>query len=1281
MTAKASRPAHRRGWRRLFSRLVRFSAGFYGLLGLRRPQLLMLEELRFSYRNQMGDETDPVLIDRVIAVSRELIAIAHLDNPRRGLYQGWLATDLTARYAIGTRGGAMADLDEAIWMARAAVDASPDGPRRTRFMTTLGVCLLTSAKHRGDPRAFAETIDLLVASVEAADPGSAGHGLGMDALCETLHTCVTGGWDIDVTAGLRTLQRAVTRLPADAPGEMDRLAWLGNALCDAVSAGPHRALLDEAVSLARAVLARADPDAAGHLANLAGLLYTRATANAEPADLAESIRLRQEIARMTPADHPDFLGRMFALGEAQRIQYQLTGDAKTLDEALTTHALALEPTANDDPRRSDNLAGLSEALRLRFERDGDRADAREAVETARQALAVAPEADGDEPNLLNQLALALWTSFGAGAGPSVLSEAIELCRRAERIAAADDPERRTYLTNLTGLLTSRYAVSERLQDAHEAVAAGRRAVAVVRHHDEHTALSNTARALTILYSATGDLDALDEAIKVGRMTIVATRAAPASRALYDSQLSDYLLKRFLLYENPVDLDESTDLARRAVRSLPPGAPAVLPYSLGLGAALLVRSDAGKDDDDDALREAVEIYRDTAAKVLADDPDRALYFIGLSGCLWSWFQRTGDATVLDEGIDAARRAIDLGSEQAARRALGRLNLSLLLRARFQATGIAADLDEALDLAAETREDISEGRPYYVQSRQNHGETLAARFQHSGDPGDRSAAVDALRQALTAGSGEVRTRIDAGGRLAELAADSGDWALAAEALGAAVRWLPQLAPRHFRRRDQERVLTRFPGLASNAAAAALHLDRPELAVELLELGRGILISQTLDVRSELTDLAERSPELAARLDRLRRALDAPDDLRAQTGSVPVAGPGPSLGHEWDRLVAEIRRLPGMERFLMPPSAAELFAAAEGGPVVIVNAGLHRSDALLLGPASIDVVPLPALTPDAAAERATAFGAALEIAHDEKAGLGRRAHAEDDVRETLAWLWDTVAEPILDALGIHGPPEEGPPSRLWWIPTGPLNFLPLHAAGHHPRPGTPPGGHRSVLDRVTSSYAPTLRALLQARKAAHRPADERPLVVAVPDATEHAPLHDVQAEAETAAKLLPGGHTLLGAEATREGVLAAMAASTWVHFACHGRGDPGEPSASHLVLHDGPLSVLDVGGLRVRHGEFALLSACSTARGAVTLADEAIHLVTAFHLAGYRHVIGTMWPVADDIARLITAELYATLRPAGGPRTEDSSMALHAAVQEVRQRWPYTPSMWAAWIHAGS
>lgn len=63
-------------------------------------------------------------------------------------------------------------------------------------------------------------------------------------------------------------------------------------------------------------------------------------------------------------------------------------------------------------------------------------------------------------------------------------------------------------------------------------------------------------------------------------------------------------------------------------------------------------------------------------------------------------------------------------------------------------------------------------------------------------------------------------------------------------------------------------------------------------------------------------------------------------------------------------------------------------------------------------------------------------------------------------LGWLWRTVAAPVLDALAAL-PEFTGAtkPTHVWWIPTGPLTTLPLHAA-------TSADGS-SVLDRVVSSY----------------------------------------------------------------------------------------------------------------------------------------------------------------------------------------------------------------------
>ena len=81
----------------------------------------------------------------------------------------------------------------------------------------------------------------------------------------------------------------------------------------------------------------------------------------------------------------------------------------------------------------------------------------------------------------------------------------------------------------------------------------------------------------------------------------------------------------------------------------------------------------------------------------------------------------------------------------------------------------------------------------------------------------------------------------------------------------------------------------------------------------------------------------------------------------------------------------------------------------------------------------------------------------------------------------------------------------------------------------------------------------------------------------------------------------------------------------------------------------------------------------------ADEAIHLASAFQLAGYRHVIATMWPTSDHHAVDITDRIYAALTTTG---ETDAAGAVHATARLMRRRWnPGTPPAWASHIHAGA
>ncbi|MFF3147983.1 CHAT domain-containing protein, partial [Streptomyces sp. NPDC057927] len=103
---------------------------------------------------------------------------------------------------------------------------------------------------------------------------------------------------------------------------------------------------------------------------------------------------------------------------------------------------------------------------------------------------------------------------------------------------------------------------------------------------------------------------------------------------------------------------------------------------------------------------------------------------------------------------------------------------------------------------------------------------------------------------------------------------------------------------------------------------------------------------------------------------------------------------------------------------------------------------------------------------------------------------------------------------------------------------------------------------------------------------------------------------------------------------------------------------------------------------YADLAYLSACSTSNTHPDNADEALHITGAFQLAGYRRVIGTLWPVNDTTSVEITRATYADLTHGGStpPRTELSAQALHRAVRALRDRYPASPSLWAGYVHVG-
>ena len=257
-----------------------------------------------------------------------------------------------------------------------------------------------------------------------------------------------------------------------------------------------------------------------------------------------------------------------------------------------------------------------------------------------------------------------------------------------------------------------------------------------------------------------------------------------------------------------------------------------------------------------------------------------------------------------------------------------------------------------------------------------------------------------------------------------------------------------------------------------------------------------------------------------------------------------------------------------------------------------------------------------------------------------------------------------------------------HVTWCATGPFSFLPLHAAGIY-NPASS-GQQQNVFDYAISSYTPNISALLEASKAPPPMGQSEAHLLVASQSGEN--LVNVSCEIESIRSLVERVDWLEGTAATREAVMRGMKANRWIHLACHRMQSVDDPLQSAFLLHDGPLTLVDIMKQSHAHTELAVLLACQTATGDEELSDEAVHLATGMLMAGYNSVVATLWSILDEDAPLIAEKFYSDMmKHADGDPTR-SAYALHYAVQCLRDSLCDTDGFedalirWLPYIHMG-
>jgi tetratricopeptide (TPR) repeat protein len=950
----------------------------------------------------------------------------------------------------------------------------------------------------------------------------------------------------------------------------------------------------------------------------------------DPRHIPSFLRPMVELTWQNPHDNPV---TRYDDARAAVQAFEDTGEPARLERATAEFRRALAGTPGEHPMLGGLLHDFSLALDAAYEQTGQLADLTEAIESSRRAVTALMSFGDARFVTLTNLCCLLTARYARTDQPADIVAAIRAGQEALDCTGSGHPHRGAFLTNLSSAYRRRFERSGQAADLDEALALARRAVGDSNANDRPGALSTLGVALRLRFEGTGQLSDLDEAVEVSRS---ATTKATHEDFGWLSNLGIALQRRFERTGQAPDLNEAIDVGRRAAAVIPRGHPNHERYLSNLAITLRLR---GKIDDSPDVDEAIDLFRRAIASTSADNLERA----------------------------------------------GRLtNLGLALLARFDRDGLVRDLDDAIDACRSAVEARLEGDPNEAALLSN----LASALSRRKNPADTAELTALFRKIVNNAEAPARVRIATARAWATRAMSDARIEQALEAYQAAIALLPVVAWHGLDRVTREHHLSEWVGLAADAAACAVTAKRYQLAVELLEHGRSVFWTSLLRFRSDLSALTEIDSDLAHRLNEIRVALDKP---AAGEDSASIHSPSLSalsrdrriaLTHEWDRLVARVRTINGFGDFLTAPTFAELGRAAKHGPVVIVNLSRYRCDALIVamkdGRPRVKAVPLPKLTGQEAFDRITALWRDLDAAAQPSAGFLGHERARHTVHDTLEWLWDAACDQILTAVG--------PADRIWWCPTGLLTFLPLHAAGHYPRTITDASQSdlgKSVPDRVITSYIPTLTALLRTRRrtAALKTTS---LAVGIPEAVSGAPpLPMVAHELEVVAKYFPmhkGNRQLVSKHATRDTVQRALTEHPWVHLACHGGQNLLDPTAGGVLLWDGPLTVADIAKNALREAELAYLSACRTAVGGAELLDEAIHPAAALQVAGFRHVIATMWSISDMPAPDVADAFYKSLNVGGVLDPHRAAKALADAVTHLRAEYPTDPTIWAPYLHLG-
>ncbi|WZH40930.1 CHAT domain-containing protein [Fusarium acuminatum] len=1023
---------------------------------------------------------------------------------------------------------------------------------------------------------------------------------------------------------------------------------------------------------------------------------------------AKDLAAEWEVLENMSKGDPERPGQIFKVAHRHFTRYRRLGLMSDLDNAIQLGTEAVQLTSEDHPQRTQRLINLSIYWHDKYPgTDGQNVQGlQDSIKASREAIAALPETYPHRGTLLDRLSTKLTLLFMRTREISVIEESIQVQREAVDVTPTSNTKREVFLTNLASALVTRHQALGGIEDLDEAIQILREITAQTDRSSPYLLqrLGDFSTCLSVRYEARGEISDLEEAIKVVKEAIEATEEGSLERMSHLSNYGNLCGDHYLRTGNMSDLEEAISslqevvdrvqddevfmerhiclssfaiqLSRRYRRI---GTVSDLKKAIKLGRracdltpaddsqakhfsnlAIILKHEYFRTDDQTVLDEAIRVQRDAVKTAYKNHPDAVVLLHNLAALLTTKSKVADSTVALEEALQLGRQVVDLTPKDHPNRATYLNTLARQLNNMSSKTGLLCHLEEAIQCGKEAVDLTEDAHPERANRLVNQGGLYGALFWKTNAPEDLNTAIEHYEAALYTPSVYEVPRIRAGKELLQYYAAIPDWTKAYEAAKTAMSLVPKLISRTTNNADRQDVLTQVYGLSCDAAAVALSADKGALAaLRFLEQGRGMLASAVEETRSETLDLQRQHPELAERFKYLQ-GLTSSHGLPADSAdsTIPFQRTKASAHSseinaigELGVLVDKIHQTPGFEDFLSTPSDSKIRGAASNGPIIVINTSEFRCDAILIERDQVWSTDLSRLT-----------------VKDIRSNTQQGNIASPRI---LEWLWNTIAEPVLDALGIRKPSSEERLPRIWWIPTGVLSIYPLHAAGRHFK-----GSSDTVIDRAMSSYSSSIKVIIRSRG--------RATLSAVPSGIERAVLVSMETTPESSSlpsagreiQVLRGickskGFETIEPRSIKEDVVSQLPQCKIFHFAGHGSTNGRDASQSSLLLQDwqkNPLTVSTLLDIDIQQYSpfLAYLSACGTGQiGHEKYLDESIHLISAFQLAGFRHVIGTLWEVGDEISVDIARTVYESIRR-GAQADESICRGLYKATLEQRDKW---------------